>query len=441
MLKLVNKYLIQIACVIVVAVISITPSWALMKVETVETAIGPTAWLIEDHELPIITISLMWRGGTAQDPEQKLGLTTLMASLMNEGAGSYDSRAFQDRMAFLGTEINFRADHDALSAEIRLLRRHRNESFALLREALTVPRFDDEAITRMKYELGTIIQRRQADPGDRASDLWFERAFTGHPYAHITAGTMAGLQNIDADDLRQRHRDLVARNNLMISAFGDISARELKAVLEEILSALPATHSAPSIAPYPLTASGLHVEPFQGPQSAVVFGLPGIAIGEDDFFPSYILNYILGGGGFSSRLVEEVREKRGLTYSIYSYLQDNEAGPLWLGGFTSDRSTVEEALDLVKTEMTQLQKEGVSAAELADAKTHIQGSYVLGFDSGLNIVHQMGFAQWHSLPPTYFKERNQRVEAVSLEAVNRVAKQRLDPEKLLIQIVGAPTTD
>ena len=335
--------------------------------------------------------------------------------------------------------MRFDADRDSITAEIRMLRPHRNESLALFRSALSEPRFDEEAIMRMKHELKTLIRMRQEDPSDRARDLWYASAFSGHPYASPSEGTPETIEKISADDLRRQHQALMAQDNVIISAFGDISPRELKQVLDELLPALAPKHQPTPLAPHPLQQTGLTVEFHEGPQSAVFFGFPGVALNDADFYPAFVLNYILGGGGFASRLTEELREQRGLTYSVYSYLVDQTAAPLWLGGFTSDRSTVEQALALVKEELKKLRADGVSETELRDAKTYLEGSYALRFDSGLSIVQQMSFAQWFGLPENYFETRNQFIENVTREAVNRVAREHLDPEKLLIQIVGTPT--
>lgn len=436
---LMNKFFLSFFLTLTFWTASMMPSAALLKVETVETPAGTTAWLMEDRTLPIITLHFEWRGGTAQDPEALQGLTLLMASLLNEGAGPYDSRAFQDRLSFLGTEMRFDADRDSITAEIRMLRPHRNESLALFRSALSEPRFDEEAIMRMKHELKTLIRMRREDPSDRARDLWYASAFNGHPYASPSEGTPGTIDQISADDLRRHHQALMAQDNVIISAFGDISPRELKLVLNELLPALPAQHQTTSIAAHPLQRDGVITEFHEGPQSAVFFGFAGVALNDADFYPAFVLNYILGGGGFASRLTEELREKRGLTYSVYSYLVDQSAAPLWIGGFTSDRSTVAQALTLVREEMAKLREDGVSEKELRDAKTYLEGSYALRFDSGMSIVQQMSFAQWFGLPENYFETRNQFIENVTLEAVNRVAREHLDPEKLLIQIVGTPT--
>jgi zinc protease len=426
-----------VTCLIMLAVSG--PAFAFLKIENVESPQAHvSAWLVEDTSLPIVTIHLAWRGGAASDPEGKSGLTSLLASLMNEGAGKLESARFQEAMADIGLQFGFEAETDRLSATIRFLKTYRDETEDLLADAFAQPRFDDEAIARMKSELNAILAYNKQSPGKIAREAWFARAFPNHPYGRPTDGRSEDIVDLTRQDLVAHYGNLLARDNLYVSAVGDISPQQLAAFLDRVLGALPArTRVAAAPAQQP-TAAQVVIQPWQGPQSEVVFGLPGLPVADTDFFSAYVMNYILGGGGFSSRLMQELREKRGLTYGVYSYLSDLSGAPLWLGQFASQKDKVNEGLDLVRDEMRKMRDTPPSEEELAAAKTYLIGSYALRFDSGMSIAQQMINVQWMGRSRQYFETRAQKINAVTAADVQRLAQRLLRPEAMLVQIVGQP---
>lgn len=414
---------------------------AFIEVQEVETSSGVSAWLVEDRRLPIVTISLSWRGGSALDPQGQEGLSSLMASLMNEGAGDRDSLSFQEEMARLGARISFNASRDQISATIQLITQNRDETVALAVDAINAPRFDDEAISRMKGEALASLRYQQQSPSNIAQDAWFARAFAGHGYAHPSNGTQAGILAITQDGLLAHHRAIFAKENAVVSIVGDMSATTARTVIEKIFAKLPSRALLNLRAAPKLQANGDALITRDGPQTQVVFGLPGIGINDPDLYPSLVMNHILGGGGFSSRLMDEVREKRGLTYSISSGFIDLDAGPIWVGRFASDNSKVGEALETVKNEIRRISQEPIGVDELNKAKTYLTGSYALRFDSGRSITNQLTAVQIYGWSKTHFENRNAKIEAVTSDDILRVAKRVFNDQELIIQFVGRPRLD
>jgi zinc protease len=415
------------------------PAFAFLTITEVESPQSRlSAWLVEDSRLPIVTIKLTWRGGTASDPDGKSGLTSLLSSLMNEGAGERNGARFQEAMANIGLQFGFEADIDSLSATIRFMTSYRADAEALLTDAFSEPRFDDEAIARMKSELNAIIAYNKQNPGKVAREAWFASAFPKHPYGRPSDGKPEETARLTRQDLIAHHASLLARDNLYIAAVGDISRQQLEQFLDRVLGALPARNSA-SLPPAQQPITGrLAVQPWQGPQSAVVFGLPGVATSDPDFFAAYVMNYILGGGGFASRLMEELREKRGLTYGVYSNLHEIAGAPLWLGQFASQKDKVREGLNLLQAEMRKMRETRPTEEELEATKNYLIGAYALLFDSGSSIAQQMINVQWRGWSRDYFENRSAKIRAVSAADVQRIAQRLLSPDDLLVQIVGQP---
>lgn len=416
------------------------PAFAFLTITQVESPQSRlSAWLVEDSRLPIVTIKLTWRGGTASDPEGKSGLTSLLSSLINEGAGELDSARFQEAMANIGLQFGFEANIDNFSATIRFMTSYRAEAEALLADAFAQPRFDDEAIARMKSELNAIIAYNRQNPGNVAREAWFANAFPNHPYGRPRDGKPEDIiERLTRQDLVAHHANLMARDNLYIAAVGDISPQQLEQFLDRVLGSLPSHNNiSPPPAKPPITGR-IAVQPWQGPQSEVVFGLPGLAVSDADYFAAYVMNYILGGGGFASRLMEELREKRGLTYGVYSSLLDISGAPLWLGQFASQKDKVREGLNLVQAEMRRMRETRPTEEELEAAKNYLIGAYALLFDNGISIAQQMITVQWQGWSRDYFETRAVKIRAVSADDVHSLAQRLLVPENLLVQIVGQP---
>ncbi|MEP2640864.1 pitrilysin family protein [Roseobacter sp.] len=414
------------------------PAHADVEIQEVTSDSGLTAWLVEDHSIPFVALELRFRGGASLDAPGKRGAINLMTGLLEEGAGDMDARGFARAKEALATSLGFDVGDDSLSVSARFLTENKAPSMDLLRAALQNPRFDQEAIDRVRGQVLSGIRSDAKDPNELASRAFDEIAFGDHPYATSLSGTQDSVDALTRDDLLAAHAAVLARDRIYIGAVGDITPEELAALMDDLLADLPQTGAPmPPRADVDITG-GLSVIPFATPQSVAVFGHAGIAQEDPDYFTAIVLNQILGGGGFESRLMDEVREKRGLTYGVYSYLLPKDLGEVYLGSVSSGNDRIAEAIEVIREQWAVAAREGVTQAELDDAKTYMTGAYPLRFDGNGPIARIMVGMQMMGLPIDYIPTRNDRVEAVTLADVARVADELLDPEGLHFVVVGEP---
>lgn len=420
------------------AILLSVPALAEVKVQQVTSPRGLHAWLVEEHALPFTALEIRFRGGTSLDRPGKRGETRLMAALIEEGAGDLDAQAFAEAREALAAEFSFDAWDDALSVSARFLTENRDASVALLKSALTRTRFDQEAVDRVRAQVVSIIQSEEKDPKAIAGSVFDELAFGDHPYGSSRNGTVESVSALTREDMFDAQDRVMARDRVYVSAVGDITAEELGLLMDDLLGELPEIGGLiPPRAELRLPP-GVSVIDYASPQSVVVFGQEGIRRDDADFFAAFVLNHILGGQGFASRLMEEVREKRGLTYGIGTYLAPMDLAETWQGSFASANEKVAEAIGVVRTEWARIAAEGVSEAELQAAKTYLTGSYPLRFDGNGPIADILVGMQLDGLPVDYLVNRNSYVEAVTAEDIKRVAGRLLNADALRFVVVGQP---
>ena len=322
------------------------------KVQRIVTPAGIEIWYVQEPNIPVISISLGFRGGTALDPPGKSGLANFALGLLDEGAGELNSLAFQKAIINRSIRLNSNASRDLVSVSLQTLTRNRDQAFRLLGLALGDARFDAEPVERVRRQILNILADEERDPRTIASRNWFDDVFQDHPYAQRANGTAEAIRAITPADLKEWTRGRFARNNLIVGASGDVSADEIARLIDIALAGLPAEASPASVpeAVFPSTGA---IEVIRLPlmQSMVMFGLPGLKRDDDDFYAAYVMNYILGGGGFTSRLYQEVREKHGLAYSVYSYLAPLEHAALYMGGVATRNDGVAQSLDIIRAEL------------------------------------------------------------------------------------------
>jgi zinc protease len=412
---------------------------AAIEVQRVVSPGGIEAWLVEDHTNPIIALELGIRGGAALDPAEKPGLANFVASTIDEGAGPLDSQAFQGELDNLSISLRFEAGLDGFNGSLETLTENRDRAFELLRLALTEPRFDDEPVERIRSQLIARLSRESEDPDYIAGRVLRRLMFGEHPYARPSRGTEASISRITVEDLRGFVQQRFGRDQLFVGVVGDITPEELGKALDETLLALP-EKAAPFEVTQAVVGNGgetaVIAKPI--PQSVVVLGQEGIDRNDPDYYAAYVVNYILGGGGFSSRLVEEVREKRGLAYSVYSYLAPFDHGSMIAGGTATQNARVGESLDLIRQEWRRMAEAGPTAEELEAAKRYLTGSFPLRFSSSDNIAGMLVGMQLEDLGIDYLEKRNGYVEAVTLEGAKRVAARLYKPDALTVVVVGTP---
>ncbi len=399
---------------------------------------GINAWLVEEDSIPFVALELRFKGGASLDLPGKRGATNLMVGLLEEGAGDLDARAFAEKAESLAASFDFDVGDDSVSISARFLTENKDEALALLHDAITKPRFDQVAIERVKAQVDSVIRSDAQDPDTIVGAEFDKMLFGDHPYGSAIEGTEETVAALTREDLIEAHQGALARDRVYVGAAGDISAEELAAVLDSLLADLPETGTpqAPDIDV--ATEAGVTVVPFDVPQSVAIFGHEGLARDDPDFFAAYVLNEILGGGGFEARLMEEVREKRGLTYGVYSYLVPKDHAALYLGRVSSANDRIAEAIAVIRDEWTKMAEMGVTQEELDGAKTYLTGAYPLRFDGNGPIANILVGMQMDDLPVDYVNTRNAKIEAITLDDIKRVAGRVLKPDALRFVVVGKP---
>jgi zinc protease len=415
----------------------VAPAFA-TTIERVVSAGGIEAWLVHEPAVPMIAVDFAFGGGAAQDPGGKAGTATLVASLLDEGAGDIDSKAFHARLERKGIELGFQAERDTLRGTLRTLTENRDEAFNYLRLALTAPRFDQTDVEIIRAQILSNLRRATTSPSDIASQRWWQTAFADHPYGRPVNGTLETVPTITVGDLKDYTHRVLARANLKIAVVGDIDAEAVKAMLDRVFGGLPAEPELKPVANVSPQGLGRRiVVKLDVPQAVVTFGGPGIARKDPDFMAAYIVNHILGGGAFSSRLYQEVREKRGLAYSVYDNLVWLNHTALFLGGTATRADHAGETLDLIEKEIRRLAADGPTADELAKAKAYLNGSFALNLDTSGKIAALLVQLQLDGLGIDYFTRRPQMIDAVTLDDARRVAKRLLDGG-ILVTVAGRP---
>lgn len=429
---------LRICLIWMVSLVAALPAWAEIDIQEVTSPGGISAWVVEEPAIPFTALEIRFRGGASLDLPGKRGATYLMTALLEEGAGDLDAQAFQTARENLAASFRFRVFDDSLAISARFLSENQDEALALLRAALTAPRFDEAAIARVRAQVIAGIASDATDPDQIASSTFYAAAFPDHPYGSAMEGTEASVTALTRDDLVTAHRRALSRDRLVVSVVGDTSAEVVGAMLDGLLGDLPADGPPlPADVDFGL-AGGTTVVDFDTPQSVAFFGHAGLTRDDPDFFAAFVVNHILGAGGFESRLTQEVREARGLTYGIGTSLVPKFHSAMILGTVASSNETMAEALAVTRAEWARIAQEGVSAEELALAKTYLTGEYPLRFDGNAAIARIMAGMQMVGLPPDYVTNRNSFIDAVTLEDANRVAARLFQPDALHFVVVGKP---
>lgn len=428
--------MIRAAIATVLALLAV-PAQAI-EITDVTSPGGIRAWLVQDETIPFVALDIQFRGGASMDAEGKRGAVNLMTAMLEEGAGKTDATQFAQAVEDLGASLSFSASDDTVSVGFRALSENRDAAADLLAQALSQPRFDDTALTRVRGQVQAVIRSEASDPNSIAAKEMAAQAWGDHPYATSINGTMDSVAALSRQDLVAAKNRVLARDRVVVGAAGDISPDDLGLLLDRILGGLPEQATAPLPEPAELLLTGgTTVIDWDSPQTVVSFAGPGIAIDDPDYFAAFVANHILGGGGFSSRLMEEIREKRGLTYGVGTGLATGLYGQTWQGGMSGSNATTAEAVDLIRTEWARM-AEGVTDRELTDAKTYLTGEYPLRFDGNGRIASILAGMQLIGFPIDYIDKRNALVEAVTSDDVSRVAQRLLDADRLRFVLVGRP---
>jgi zinc protease len=429
---------VSLAVAIAATSIMFAASAGATTIERVVSPGGIEAWLVHERAVPLIAVQFAFTGGAVQDPPGKAGTAALTASLLDAGAGDLDSTAFTDRLERKAIQMNFSAQRDTIHGTLRTLTENRDDAFELLRLAVTVPRFDAKDVEISRAQILSLLRRETTSPTDIASQRWWETAFEGHPYGRPVNGTSETVSSISIADLKSYAHRVFARQNLKIAVVGDIDAETLKVLLDRTFGVLPEKPELYSIANVAPRGLGRRIEvSLDVPQTVVDFGGPGIPRQDPDFMAAYLINHILGGGSTDSRLYQEVREKRGLAYSVSDSLVWLDHAAVMLGGTATRADRAGETIDLIEKEIRHFAEDGPTAGELMEAKRYLNSAFVLNLDSSTKIAALLVQLELDGFGTDYFSRRTAMIEAVTLDDARRVAKRLLD-KGLLVTVVGKP---
>ena len=411
-----------------------------VNVDVVTSPRGLKFWLVPSHAVPLVSLEFAMRGGSAQDPAEKAGLSALMAGLLDEGAGELDSQAFHRALDEIAVEMSFHCDRDHWSGRMRTLTKNLDRAAELLRLAINAPRFDQEPFERVREHMNARLRHDANDPATLASRNWKANSFPDHPYGQPADGTLETLARIERGDLVKAAKRAIARDQLLIAVVGAIEEKHAAALVDRAFADLPAKGD---LKPVPAAAfAGLGAIDridLDVPQSTIRFGRPALKRDDPDFIPSVVAAHVLGGSGsMTSRLFREVREKRGLAYTVFGTFYSLEQGAYFYGGTTTKNERARESFDVASAEIRDVALNGLNKEELEKGKTYLIGSYPLRFDTSAKIASQLVHIQLERRAPEWLVERNREIAAVTMESVKRAAHRAFGDGSLHTTVVGRP---
>jgi zinc protease len=398
---------------------------------------GAETWFVEDHTVPMIAMEVSIPAGSAYDPAGKFGLSAFAGEMLDEGAGNLNAKAYHEALADKAIQLTVTPDRDYLEITLTTLSENAADAFKLLGLALQHPRFDGDAVARVKAQLLQALAQEDQDPTNIADKGFYAAFFAGHPYAHPADGDAPGLSAVTAADLKAFAHAYWVRGGMKIAISGDASAATATALLQSAFGALPGNTPPPPPSLPHRQRAGQKVITMAVPQAVAAFGLPGVARTDKDFVPAYVANYIVGGGGFSSRLTNEVRVKRGLTYGISTALLTLRRASFLDGQVATRVDSMSQSIAVMRQVLQDFADNGPTDQELADAKTYLTGSFPLTFASNSGTVAQLAIFQRQGLGPDYVAKRNGLIAAVTIDDVRRAAKRLFDPARLTIVVAGS----
>lgn len=395
-------------------------------------------WFVEDNSVPVVSISFTIFGGSSLDPAGKDGLTNLMVSLMDEGTEKYSGTKLRELMKLNGVKLRLSSQKNKIDGTFQVISTQLKEGFEILDQILNYPKFLDEEISKVKKQIYASLKIDESDISTLANYKFNEIFFENHRFSKRIKGSEKSLKNISRVDLINHHKSLFTIDSLVIGAAGDIDANSIKNYVKDVFGKFSVIPNNIKMRNFDDIPSGQKIIQAETPQSSVVFGHPGLARNHSDYFKLRVANYILGGGGFQSRLYKQIREKKGLVYSIYSYPISYKHDGIMIGGFQTRNESVYETIKNVKEEWSKISNRGITKKELAQAKAYYKGSFTRNFTSTLSIANLLNIVQFYNLGNDYFDKRDKIIESLKLEEINDMLKDIYDSNKLFFLIVGKP---
>lgn len=441
-MRLTHKALQGILWKFVVSIFLLFPYIAFASIPPVQTLTsrsGISMWCIEDHYLPIVSIKLAFKyAGSAYDPPNQHGLALMAASLMDEGAGDMSGLEFKEKLEEMATSMDFHIDRDYFTISIKTLSVHVDETLKLLQIALTTPSFEEESVIRVRGQLAAMIERQKKEPGAIASRKLMEAMFGTHPYAQSSYGTLETLNNITSDHLKEYTHNHLTLDRMVIGVAGDISPNAFLKLLSSTLSVLPKTGSSNTTLPavtYPNHPELIHIE-YPVPQTVIMFGLPGVLRNDPLFYAAYVTNYIIGGGGFESRLMKTIREEKGLVYNISSGMDLSDKSGLIVGSAATRSNQSQATLALITDLLNTSRNEGLTEKELQNAKQYLIGSFAMKLVTNSNLADFLITMQLDHLGSDFLEKRNDYIRSLTLQQLNHMVSQLIQSDRMVTVVVG-----
>ena len=431
-------------CAAVIALLLIgSPTSAtanVLNVEQIESPRGIKAWLVEEHSIPLVAIRFSFAGGSTQDGPGKAGLTSLMADVLGEGAGDLSAAQFKERVALLGARLSAFSRRDAIHGSLEVLAARVKPAGDLLRQMLISPHFASTDVDRVKAQRLTDIARTANEPTKIALERWYGEAFVGHPYANPVDGTATSIASLTSADLKGAHSRLFTKDTLKVVIVGDIDKAAATETLDALFGELPdKARLVPVATVKPRPAELPVVVEREFPLATAAFGLASLPVSHPDYAALQVLNQIIGSGDFDSRLMDEVRVKRGLAYSIQTNLEQEPLASFMIGAFATKNENMQQALRVVREVLAHTASAGPTLAEFENAKRYLTGSFLLDYDTSGRVAASLMRIWLEGEGPEAIVKRRERINKVALGDVKRVARQVLQADQLLVTIVGKPT--
>ena len=404
--------------------------------EQLKTEKGISFWFVKDNSLPLISMSFSFKGGSLLDPSGKEGATNLMVSLLDEGTENFKGNELKLSLKENGAKISLSTEKEKIEGSFQVVSSQVQEGFWLLYESINKPLFNSEDIKKIKKQIQASIKIDKSVVSTQASEKFNENFFKNSLFSRNIKGDNESLKKISRNDIFKIHKENFTKNNLIIGLAGDIDSENAKKYIDYVFGELPSSKVERETPPFKNLKIGKKFLEMETPQSTIVFGQRGLGRKNKDYFAARVLNYVLGGGGFQSRLYKEVREKNGLVYSIYSYLMPYESDGVIIGGFQTRNKTVDETILKVKEEWKKMQDQGITEDELREAKTYYKGSFSRNFTSTISIATLLKVVQYYDLGKNYFVNRSEIIDNLKLKEINSLASSLFDEKNLFFMIVG-----
>lgn len=424
--------------VLATATLWLTVTHAAVNIEHWQTSAGTNVYFVENHDLPIMDLSVHFPAGAARDTADKSGLANVTRYMMTLGADGQTEEQITNAFADIGAVFGGDFDLDRAGFTLRTLSSEQVKALDVFKKVLHKPDFNPAILEREKIRITSALQEAATQPDSISGKAFMQALYGTHPYGLHESGEVASVSTLQVSGLRAFYQSHYTAKSAVIALIGDMTKAQAQAIAESISAGLPQGPAVAKLASVqlPNQAQTLSI-PHPASQAHILVGQPGIKRGDPDYFPLYLGNYILGGGGFVSRLTEEVREKRGLVYSVYSYFMPMaELGPFQIG-LQTKKEQADKALTLVNATVAKFVNEGVTEKELKAAKSNIIGGFPMRIDSNKKILDYLGVIGFYQLPLTYLDDFNKEVAKVTTKQIQDAFKRRVNPETFATVVVGA----